>query len=58
MKEAIDFCQLQRGPFYLCPLGGWGRSSVGPMGLGRSPGGVADQRLAALLNHGEEGEGW
>jgi len=44
MKEAIDFCRLQRGPFYLCPLGGWGRRSARPMGLGRSPGGVADQR--------------
>lgn len=28
MKEAIDFCRLQRGPFYLCPLGGWGRRSA------------------------------
>lgn len=27
MKEAIDFCWHERGSFYVCPVGGWGRSS-------------------------------
>lgn len=57
MKEAIDFCRLQRGPFYPCPLGDWGRrAALGRThGLRAFTGGRADQRQAALPNHGKEG---
>ncbi len=50
-KEALFICVLSAAEARA-------RHLVGPMGLGRSRGGVADQRLAALPNHGEEWEGW